>query len=348
MTSLSINSFLIGSSREMTRVRELIVRVAPLTLSVLIEGPTGSGKELVALGLHRASGRAGCFVPVNVCALAESMFDDALFGHVRGAFTGALRDHAGYLLEAHRGTIFLDEISSMPLYAQAKLLRAIETREFRPIGSRADTKSDFRLVAATNVSLDLLTSQHAFREDLKFRLKGVVIRIPPLDAHLEDVPELARHFASMFSDRRTAQIEFSESALTLLEHRSWPGNVRELRHVIEHVSAVTRSSRVGRDEIASLLAEEASNGLSSAQEFEKRRLEELLEESCWNINRVAILLGLHRGSLYRRIKQFGIQSPRIRRTLAIYDMASREIRARQSVTPQDTAGSTSSEIVEFS
>jgi DNA-binding NtrC family response regulator len=330
----------------MTRVRELIVRVAPLTLSVLIEGPTGSGKELVAQGLHQASGRAGCFVPVNVCALAESMFDDALFGHVRGAFTGALRDHAGYLLEAHRGTIFLDEISSMPLYAQAKLLRAIETREFRPIGSRADIKSDFRLVAATNVSLDLLTSQHAFREDLKFRLKGVVIRIPCLDAHLEDVPELARHFASMTSGARGERVEFSEAALTLLMDRPWPGNVRELRHAVEHVIAFTRGSRVGRDEIDSLFAEEASGRLSPVREFEKRRLQDLLEESKWDVRRTAALLGVHRGSLYRRMKHFGIQSPLSRRTLANYDEASRAIRMRQHATSRDFGGPGNSEVVE--
>jgi DNA-binding NtrC family response regulator len=332
----------------MTSIREKILQVAPLQLSVLIEGPTGSGKELVAKGLHSASGRMGGFVPVNVCALAETMFDDALFGHVRGAFTGAARDHAGYLSEAHRGTIFLDEIASMPLFAQAKLLRAIETREFRPIGARADFKSEFRMVSATNVPLSVLTGQQTFREDLKFRLTGVVIRLPSLDAHVEDVPELARHFASMIGQAHGKQIEFSEGALTVLENRSWPGNIRELRHVVERVVAMSQGSRVGRNEITSLLADESTNSLSPDQEFEKRRLQALLEESRWDVKRVAELLDLHRGSLYRRMKHLGIQSPLSRRTLETYDQASRAIRVRQSATECDSVGLGKSEVFESS
>jgi two-component system response regulator HydG len=346
VTNQTIGSFLIGSSREMTRVRELIARVAPLNLPVLIEGPTGSGKELVALGLHRASGRAGCFVPVNVCALAEAMFDDALFGHVRGAFTGALGNHAGFLLEAHRGTIFLDEISSMPLYAQAKLLRAIETREFRPIGARCDSMSDFRLVAATNVPLETLTSQHAFREDLKYRLTGLVIRLPSLDSHREDIPELARHFASMTSTTHGERVEFSEAALAALIDRSWPGNVRELRHAVEQVIAFAHGGHVGRNEIASLLAEKAPSRLSCVQDFERRRLHDLLEESKWDIRRVAVLLGVHRGSVYRRMKHFGIPSPQRHRTLETYDEASRAIRMRQRATSRDLPTPANSEVIE--
>jgi DNA-binding NtrC family response regulator len=236
----------------------------------------------------------------------------------------------------------------MPLFAQAKLLRAIETREFRPIGARTDFKSDFRLVSATNVPLNALTAQQLFREDLKFRLTAVVIRLPSLDAHAEDVPELARHFASMISQSHGRQIEFSESALAVLENRSWPGNVRELRHVVERVIAMSHGSRVGRDEIASLLADEATNGLSPDQEFEKRRLQNLLEDSGWDVNRVAELLGLHRGSLYRRMKHLGIQSPLSRRTLETYDQASRAIRMRQSATTCDLAVPIKSEIVESS
>jgi len=348
VTTPSINSFLIGSSREMTRIREMIVRVAPLNLPVLIEGPTGSGKELVAQGLHMASGRVGRFVPVNVCALAETMFDDALFGHVRGAFTGALRDHDGYLREAHRGTIFLDEIGSMALYAQAKLLRAIETREFRPIGARTDITSEFRLVAATNVPLDAVTSQYAFRDDLKFRLTGVVIRIPPLDAHLEDVPELARHFASRMAAANGAPVDLSDAALDALRNRSWPGNVRELRHVVEYAVAIAREAAIGQSEIAALFAQDTATHLSPTQDFEKRRLLDLLEDSRWNVNRVAASLGLHRASLYRRMKHFGIEAPKSRQTHESYDEASRVIRMRQSATSRDLVGPVTSEVVESS
>src|SRR5258707_5408231 len=145
---------LIGDSAPMHELRRRIARVARTELPVLIEGPTGSGKELVAQALHRMSGRPGDCVAVNVCAVAEGMFEDALFGHVRGAFTGAMADHAGYLTEAHRGSIFLDEIGGLGLTGQAKLLRAIETKQFRPVGARHDQTSDFRVVAASNVPLD--------------------------------------------------------------------------------------------------------------------------------------------------------------------------------------------------
>ena len=235
----------------------------------------------------------------------------------------------------------------MALFAQAKLLRAIETREFRPIGARTDITSEFRLVAATNVPVDSLTSQHAFRKDLKFRLTGVVIRIPPLDAHLADVPELARHFASMMAVANRAPVDLSDAALDALRNRSWPGNVRELRHVVEYAVAIAREAHIGQDEIAALFAQDTATHLSPTQDFEKRRLLDLLEDSRWNVNRVASSLGLHRASLYRRMKQFGIQAPKTRRSLENYDEASRVIRVRQSATSRDFEGPVASEVVEL-
>ena len=178
MSTSTREAQLIGDSTAMHHLRAQITRVASSQIPVLIEGPTGSGKELVAQALHRESERKGPLVAVNVCAIADTMFEDAMFGHVRGAFSGAIGDHTGYLLEAHRGTVFLDEIGSLAIGAQIKLLRALETHEFRPVGARGDRTSDFRLIAATNVPLAKAVSEGAFRADLAFRLSGVVIRVP--------------------------------------------------------------------------------------------------------------------------------------------------------------------------
>src|SRR5678816_48003 len=171
---------LIGDSFPMQRLRALIARVAPTNVPVLIEGATGTGKELVAAMLHRLSGRGGAFVPFNVCALPDSMFEDALFGHVKGAYTGAAGDTLGYLREANGGTAFFDEISGLALGLQPKLLRAIETRTIRAVGSSRDVTSDFRVVAATNECLDELVDAGRFRADLNHRLSGLVLTVPTL------------------------------------------------------------------------------------------------------------------------------------------------------------------------
>ena len=191
-----MSTLLIGDSLPMRQLRALIARVATSTLSVLIEGETGSGKELVARALHEMSGRSGALVALNVCAVPDSMFEATMFGHVKGAFTGALRDSAGYLTEAHRGTLFLDEVSGLSLTNQVKLLRAIETKEFRPVGARSDQRSDFRLIAASNEDMVHLVEGGQFRRDLAHRLGGIKLTVPPLRDRLEDVPILAAHFAA--------------------------------------------------------------------------------------------------------------------------------------------------------
>ena len=178
----------------MRELRALIARVAPLRMPVLIEGATGTGKELAAALLHRDSGRSGGLVAFNVCALGESMFEDALFGHVKGAYTGALGESLGFLREANGGTAFFDEISGLPLPLQAKLLRAIETGVFRPIGASRDAMSEFRTVAATNEQLRELVAAGRFREDLMHRLSGITVRMPTLAERVDDIPELVRHF----------------------------------------------------------------------------------------------------------------------------------------------------------
>lgn len=297
---------IVGESAAMKALRTLISRFAELDLPVLIQGPTGSGKELVARALHEASGRPGRFVAFNVCAVADSMFEDALFGHVRGAFTGATTDSPGYLLEADKGTIFLDEIGGLAPPLQAKLLRAIETREFRPVGARADRRSDFRVVAATNEPVDNLMVQGSFRPDLAHRLSAVVLDVPPLRDRPDDIPALVGHFVA---SRRNgeANIKFTTRALRTLQQYGWPGNVRELRNVVERSIALAREKRVTRDDIcASLGSGLLPSSANDGRAFARNRLQEVLEECDWNVGAAAERLGVHRATIYRRMRRLGI------------------------------------------
>ena len=305
-SAAAMAELLIGETPVMQQLRALVARVAPSSLPVLIQGPTGSGKELVAAALHRWSGRAGRLVAFNVCALGESMFEDALFGHVKGAFTGALRDAPGYLLEADRGTAFLDEIGGLPLAAQAKLLRAVETRQFRAVGATYDRSSDFRLVAATNEGLDALVAGGRFRPDLAFRLCGVVIEVPPLAARTADIPLLARHFLEASAPE--LGLELGADALAELAAQPWEGNVRELKHVVERAILSSTGRRVTRTDVRTALpGSTCAPRANSLDSFAKRRLEELLGAHGWDTAKVAAALGVHRGTVYRQMKRLGIK-----------------------------------------
>lgn len=299
------STWFIGTSPVMQELRVKIARVAMTRLPVLIEGPTGSGKELVARALHEDSGRSGLFVAINVCAIAESLFEDTMFGHVRGAFSGAIADRAGLFAEAHHGTLFLDEISGLPMLAQSKLLRTIETGVFRAVGARADHDSDFRLVSATNVPLAEAIRGGGFREDLAYRLCGTTIRVPALASHREDIPELAHHFARAVGGPSTFQ-ELSDEALSLLERQPWPGNVRQLKHVIECAAAYSESARIGRQELLRVLGENPASASTDGDAFERRRLSDTLRAFDWDTERAAAHLGIHRASIYRRMHRLGI------------------------------------------
>ncbi len=306
MSASSAASYLIGNSDAMQYLRAQVSRAASSGISILIEGPTGSGKELVAQSLHAESARKGRLVAVNVCAIADTMFEDAMFGHVRGAFSGAIGDHAGHLSEAHQGTMFLDEIGGLQLGAQIKLLRAIETKEFRPVGAQSDRTSDFRLITATNAPLDRAVESGAFRADLAYRLSGALIRVPPLAAHREDIPMLARHFARRASAARGVEIEVSESASALLASQSWPGNVRQLRQLLECAVAFATSARIGREEIAQLLNASQTAPMNASNAFERRRLLDTIRDCEGDLTRAARHLGVHRTSIYRRVHRLGI------------------------------------------
>ena len=282
----------------------MLQRVGPTALPVLVRGDTGTGKELVAQALHAASGRYGPLVAFNVCAIGESMFEDALFGHVRGAFTGAVNDVPGYLAEADKGTVFLDEIGALPLTVQAKLLRVLETKSFRPVGARADRRSDFRIVSATNDDLETLVESGRFRADLAHRLSGVTLLVPPLDTRQSDIPMLARRFARDAG----APAHLSESALNALAQRKWPGNVRQLRNAVELLVGLCAGEILATD-VQQILPDDTnrSQHTHTTEEPEARRLRTLLDESAWSIQTAARALGVHQATVYRRMQRHGLR-----------------------------------------
>ncbi|HXD49530.1 MAG TPA: sigma-54 dependent transcriptional regulator [Gemmatimonadaceae bacterium] len=302
---------LVGDSPSMQRLRALVTAVAPSRIPVLIEGPTGSGKELVAALLHRASRRSGPLVAFNVCALSDSMFEDALFGHVKGAFTGALGDSLGFLREARGGTAFLDEISGLPLHSQAKLLRALETGVVRPVGSSRDEATDCRIVTATNEHLDDLVHAGRFRADLAHRLSGVVVAVPPLADRREDIPQLVHHFACVAAgDEPDRSVVVATRAIDLLQSHDWPGNVRQLRLAVE-AARVIGGGVIDVDAVETLLATRSRAALpvSSPTYLEREQLVAALAAASGDTERAAEQLGVHRATIYRRMKRLGIPVP---------------------------------------
>jgi two-component system response regulator HydG len=302
-----VSHLLVGHSPPMHRLRLQIERLAPTGLPLLIQGPTGSGKELVAEALHARSGRAGRFVPFNVCAIGEGMLEDTLFGHVRGAFTGAVADSRGLLLEADRGTAFFDEIGTLSLAGQGKLLRAVETKRFRPVGGSADRDSDFRVVSATNEDIASLVRAGSFREDLAHRLAGWVLEVPPLRDRRDDLPDLVQHFAR--TSRSPGVLHFTTCALEALQAYAWPGNVRELKHVVECAATLTTSGAVGGSEVRMVL-----EGLRPVRPaVDPSRVADplvvLLRSSDWDVRAVAEQLGVHRATIYRRLHRLGVTAP---------------------------------------
>jgi DNA-binding NtrC family response regulator len=310
MSDDAISELLIGSSPALRHIRALIAKIAPTELPVLIQGPTGSGKELVARAIHVASGLPGAFVAFNVCAIAEPLFEAALFGHARGAFTGALTSARGLLAEADRGTAFFDEIGGLALGNQAKLLRAIELRQFRPVGARADLHSAFRTVAATNEDLTALVDAGRMRADLAHRLAGIVIDVPPLADRPEDIPVLARHFARVNARKRAVSVTLSDGAIAALVDHTWPGNVRELRHTIERAVVLAEKAILRREDVAAVLhASRMWADRESDDALARRKLRGVLEMVRWDTAQAAEYLGWHRATVYRHMKRLGIRVP---------------------------------------
>lgn len=309
MTSPAVHEQILGKSAAIRKVRRLIELVGPTELPVLIAGPTGAGKELVAGAIHEVSGRLGKFVPFNVCAIPETMFEDTLFGHVRGAFTGADYSSSGYLRQADGGTVFLDEIEALNGITQAKLLRAIETRQFRPVGASADVCSEFRLIAATNEDIWSLQHFGKFRKDLAHRLTSFVIDVPALRERAEDIPLLALAFLRKHGAAVNASL--SPDIVRVLQTHDWPGNVRELQHVVRNAVMLGGSPELRESELREAMSWTVPRDmLAMKQKRAERQLLEVLEQCEWGMPEAARQLGIHRTTLYRRLKRAGLPGKR--------------------------------------
>ena len=313
---------MIGDSPAVRRLRAEIAQAAPSNGRALVYGENGTGKELVARAIHAQSLRAaGPFVEVNCAAIPEELIESELFGHVKGAFTGALAPRKGKFELAHGGTLFLDEIGDMSLKTQAKVLRALQEQRVEPVGGAGSVEVDVRVIAATNKRLEEEIRAGRFREDLYFRLNVIPFQVPPLRERSEDVPLLAAHFMEVLSaehGRRPRQL--APEVLDLLARLPWPGNVRELRNTIERLVIMAPGERIERRDLpASLLGAlpeglslggevEASRGTLAAarEEFERHYILRRYRECAGNMSRTAESLGVERSNLYRKMKGFGL------------------------------------------
>jgi DNA-binding NtrC family response regulator len=308
---------IIAHSPEIRRVLDLVGRVAPTDATVLIQGESGTGKELIAKAIHHASRRGRRpFVAVNCGALPEALLESELFGHVKGAFTGAASNKKGLFEEAHEGTLFLDEIGEMTPAIQVKLLRALQNGEVRPVGSNQATVVDARVLAATNRDLEQMMRQGGFREDLFYRLNVIAISLPPLRDRREDLPALAEHFLGRSAARQERTLRLGAEALERLLAYAWPGNIRELENAMERAAILSRSETIGVDDLPSHIAAclELGPGPSLPRpqrlaETEKAHIVQTLERFGWNHSRAADALGIGRTTLWRKLKGYGLRAP---------------------------------------
>ncbi len=312
---------MIGDSVPMRALRQQIAIAAPTNGRILIYGESGTGKELVARALHRESQRAAMpFVELNCAAIPDELIESELFGHAKGAFTGATQAKRGKFELADGGTLLLDEVGDMSLKVQAKVLRVLEEQRFEPVGSNAAVQVDVRIIAATNKRLDEEIEKGSFRADLFYRLNVVPFEVLPLRERLEDVPQLVEHFnhkyAAMYG--RTPQV-FSDEALALLGQYQWPGNVRELRNTIERVAIMTAKEKIGASDLPPLastdgVAAPSRYNFTSYREgrdaYERNYILRKLAECDGNVTRTAEAMGMDRSHLYRRLKALGISDKR--------------------------------------
>ena len=322
---------IVGKSERMLRILDLVTQVAPSRANILVTGETGTGKELIAKAIHANSARSDkAFVPVNSGSIPQELLESALFGHVKGAFTSAIASQKGYFEIAHRGTIFFDEIGTISLDAQAKLLRVIQEREFRPVGSTDVIKVDVRLLAATNIDLKKAVEEGKFREDLYYRLNVINIALPPLRDRREDIPVLIEHFFHKYckeNDRfldseGRATLSFEPDAMQILMDHNWPGNVRELENVIERAVVLASAPvvtvdvlpdnllqagglRIRRDASGSLPAD--ASLFEIVAEYERKKIIESLETVNWSQTEAAEALRIPLSTLNQKIKRLNIE-----------------------------------------
>jgi DNA-binding NtrC family response regulator len=305
---------LIGESGQMKKIYELIHTVAPTDTTVMIRGESGTGKELVAKAIHINSRRKYFpIIPVNCGALAESILESELFGHEKGAFTGAQFKRKGKFEMADGGTIFLDEIGSVSPKMQVELLRVIESKQFSRVGGNQVIKSDFRVIIATNEPLEDLVKQGKFREDLYYRLNVFSIVIPPLRERTGDIPVLAFYFLNNFCTAMNKNIKnISPEAMEFLTKYEWPGNVRELENAIERAVVVGKGETIKVDDLPFHVSSSQAAGIdgdNSMSAMEKKHIARVLNENNWNISRSALELEIDRVTLYNKINKYGLRNP---------------------------------------
>jgi len=327
---------IIGSDPRMRRMYDVIEAVAPSKTTVLMCGESGTGKSLIARAIHRNSPRRDRpFVEISCGSIPETLLESELFGHVKGAFTGAHANKAGRFLAAHTGTLFLDEINSASPGMQLKLLRVIQERTFEPVGSNDPIEVDVRVILASNQPLEDLVARGSFRQDLYYRINVVMIQLPPLRDRMSDIPVLAEHFLRAKSKEAGKQVVgFTEDALAALRGYKYPGNVRELENIIERAVVLTRSTRIGADDLPDQVAHRSSGAPSpmttaaisqlgahksdveaqrilpldkALQEPEKRIILAALEANQWNRQKTAEALDINRTTLYKKIKQYRLE-----------------------------------------
>ncbi|MFP4225199.1 MAG: sigma-54-dependent transcriptional regulator [Desulfobacterales bacterium] len=301
---------IIGQSPPMVEIFETIPELADTDASVLLTGETGTGKELVAKAIHAKSHRANYpFIAINCGAMAESLLESELFGHTKGAFTGAHKNRKGFLEVVSDGTLFLDEIGEISMKMQVDLLRVLEEKKIQRIGSSEPVDVDFRLICASSRNLDELMRAGKFREDFYYRINVIEIRIPPLRERKDDVPLLVRHFLGKYSQETTKHVDHvDESAELLLKSYDWPGNVRELENAIERAVVLSKSRTLSAQDFSFLKPAQPSDTRGrSLLDVEKRHIKTILDECGWNISQAARILDINRSTLHKKINRYELR-----------------------------------------
>jgi DNA-binding NtrC family response regulator len=309
---------IIGKSRKMHELFELVESVAASEANILIQGENGTGKELIANAIHYNSKRTkGPFIKINCAAIPKDLIESELFGYRKGAFTGATMDKEGLFESAEGGSLLLDEIGEMPSYLQTKLLRVLQEREYRPIGSDRIVHVDFRLICATNIDLDAALREGKVREDLYFRINTITLKVPALRDRSEDIPLLCEHFLEKFRQRYQKPVRsLSAAAYHVLIRNRWPGNVRELENAIERAVLVAKGSEITPADLPETLREEIATSAEftfpqhwTLSEIEKMAIVQTLKRTNWNKQEAAAVLGLYRPTLYSKMKKHDIKDP---------------------------------------
>ncbi len=308
-------SNIVAKSGKMQRVLEVVSRIAKTDSTVFIHGESGTGKELIAKAIHLASERKDkSFVAINCAALPETLLETELFGHEKGAFTGAIRSKKGLFTQAHEGTIFLDEIGDMPLSTQGKLLRVLQEQQFYPVGSEKPIEVNVRVIVATNKNLEDQAKQGLFREDLFYRIHVIPVFLPPLRERKEDIPPLVEYFLKRFSQQMKKEVKgLTPMAMQRLMLYDWPGNVRELENILEYAVAMTNHNVITEEFIlqtkAALIPDETLKPLKEARDtFEKSYLIHLLQICRGNVSKAAKLAGKYRADFYELLKKHDLKT----------------------------------------